>query len=394
MKKLTSIVALALLFAAGLRAQGQNPITASQVTTPIVNVSPASTVAQVTDYHGRPNVYGTTPYYYWFVSRTSSSVSTPAGPLIVNSPSSLSSLNSITITWTPLPSASGVTSYDVLRTSTTTVPSGACSCGLALATGLTQVTDTGAALSAYTVATTGLPIAISNQVIAGVQTLAQTYNGVTTPIGSGGSSPVSVANGGTGATGFTPNCLIQGNASSPLSCSSASDNGTTLSTTDTGGFNASNGPLTSGAPPAGANGSGGFACSEAPATGWTPTAGTDYLQCNSAAHAVQGSYNGDGPYTLPRVIASGSTAMGTSAISSGACATAVTVSAAGVATTDRIAVTPNADPTTVTGYAVSASGSLYIQAYPTSGNVNFKVCNPTSGSLTPAALTLNWAVTR
>lgn len=93
-------------------------------------------------------------------------------------------------------------------------------------------------------------------------------------------------------------------------------------------------------------------------------------------------------------IASGTSAMGTSAIASGACATVVTTAATGTATTDTIQYTPNADPTGVTGYAVSATGSLYIWAYPTANNVNFKVCNNTSGSLTPGALTLNWRVVR
>lgn len=93
-------------------------------------------------------------------------------------------------------------------------------------------------------------------------------------------------------------------------------------------------------------------------------------------------------------IANGTSAMGTGAISSGTCATVVTTTATGVAATDAIIVSPNADPTGVTGYAVSATGSLYIQSWPTSGNVNFKVCNNTAGSLTPAALTLNWRVVR
>lgn len=98
--------------------------------------------------------------------------------------------------------------------------------------------------------------------------------------------------------------------------------------------------------------------------------------------------------TMVQVVASGSNAMGTTLISSGACASAVTVAATNVATTDVIQATPSADPTGVTGYAVSATGSLYIQAYPTAGYVNFKVCNNTAGSLTPSALTLNWKVTR
>ncbi len=95
-----------------------------------------------------------------------------------------------------------------------------------------------------------------------------------------------------------------------------------------------------------------------------------------------------------QTIASGTATMGTSAITSGGCATVVTVTATGTATTDKIGVSPNVDPTGVTGYGPSASGSLYIQAWPTANAVNFKVCNNTGGSITPAALTLNWGVFR
>lgn len=95
-----------------------------------------------------------------------------------------------------------------------------------------------------------------------------------------------------------------------------------------------------------------------------------------------------------QTIASGTSAMGTSAISSGTCATVVTTSATGTAATDVIEMNPNTDPTAVTGYGPSASGSLYIWKWPTTNNVNFKVCNNTSGSITPSALTLNWRVVR
>jgi hypothetical protein len=43
---------------------------------------------------------------------------------------------------------------------------------------------------------------------------------------------------------------------------------------------------------------------------------------------------------------------------------------------------------------VSTSGALSIDAYPTSGYVNFNVCNWTAGSITPRALTLNWELLR
>jgi len=94
-------------------------------------------------------------------------------------------------------------------------------------------------------------------------------------------------------------------------------------------------------------------------------------------------------------VASGTASLGTSAISSGSCASVVTVSASGVATTDTIKFTPNADPTSVTGYGASSSGAvLSVYAYPTANNVNFKVCNSTGSSITPGSMTLNWEVTR
>ncbi len=100
-------------------------------------------------------------------------------------------------------------------------------------------------------------------------------------------------------------------------------------------------------------------------------------------------------YVDGHFIANGTAVLGTAAIASGACATVVTVTASGVATTDVVKVGFNGDPTAVTGYGASATGAvLSIYAYPTAGNVNVKVCNSTSASITPSAMTLNWKVTR
>lgn len=98
--------------------------------------------------------------------------------------------------------------------------------------------------------------------------------------------------------------------------------------------------------------------------------------------------------TITQTIASGTAALGTGAITSGTCATVVTTSATGVATTDVVRYGFNGDPTGVTGYAPSASGMLTIITYPTVNNVNVKVCNNTGSSITPGAVTLNWQVTR
>lgn len=95
-----------------------------------------------------------------------------------------------------------------------------------------------------------------------------------------------------------------------------------------------------------------------------------------------------------QTIASGATAMGTGAISSATCATVVTATATGTATTDVLTVSFNGDPTAVTGYVPSTNGILTIYPYPTSNTANFKVCNSTSASVTPGALTLNWRVVR
>lgn len=93
-------------------------------------------------------------------------------------------------------------------------------------------------------------------------------------------------------------------------------------------------------------------------------------------------------------IASGTSALGTGAITSATCATLVTTSAPGVVTTDVVMASFNANTDAVTGYVPLTSGMLTIKGYPTANNVNFSVCNNTSGSITPGAVTLNWRVER
>jgi hypothetical protein len=99
-------------------------------------------------------------------------------------------------------------------------------------------------------------------------------------------------------------------------------------------------------------------------------------------------------YVDQHFIASGSTALGTSSIASATCATTVTASATGTLTTDVVRAGFNSDPTATTGYVPSTSGMLTIIAYPTAGVVSFKVCNNTSASITPGAISVNWQVVR
>lgn len=98
--------------------------------------------------------------------------------------------------------------------------------------------------------------------------------------------------------------------------------------------------------------------------------------------------------TVVYKIANGTAALGTSVIASAACASATTVAASGVLATDVIQTSFNSDPTGVTGYVPLTAGMLTVIPYPTTNNVNFKVCNNTGASITPGAITLNWRVDR
>jgi hypothetical protein len=95
-----------------------------------------------------------------------------------------------------------------------------------------------------------------------------------------------------------------------------------------------------------------------------------------------------GSATVGQLVASGIATLGTSLISATSSASVVTVAASGVVSTDSIEHAFNAAPGA--GY----TSGLFVQAYVTSGNVNFLVTNPTAGNLTPAAATLNWRVLR
>jgi hypothetical protein len=115
---------------------------------------------------------------------------------------------------------------------------------------------------------------------------------------------------------------------------------------------------------------------------WQNTSGATLLQLSP------GGVLGDGgavPYA--KTIARGTATMTTTLIGAGACGTTVTVSAAGVATTDAINYSYNK--------AVGANpGVLILNVWPTANNVNFAYCNGTAAGVTPGAATLNWKVIR
>lgn len=101
------------------------------------------------------------------------------------------------------------------------------------------------------------------------------------------------------------------------------------------------------------------------------------------------------------LVCSGTIALPTSAVSSGgkygaSSSTPLQTACTGMLTTDRATLTFNADPTSTTGYAPSASGGLEIIAYPDAGGgeIDLYLINDTANSITPSAATLNYQVTR
>jgi parallel beta-helix repeat protein len=88
------------------------------------------------------------------------------------------------------------------------------------------------------------------------------------------------------------------------------------------------------------------------------------------------------------VIGSGSTALGTGALGTAGCETTITVAVKGVTTNSRITWQYATDPSGVAGYGSAPIDAIHIQAWPTSGNVNFKQCS--SVAVTPGAISILW----
>lgn len=113
--------------------------------------------------------------------------------------------------------------------------------------------------------------------------------------------------------------------------------------------------------------------------------GNDSFVFAAASQTLTNKSTSAGP--VAGTVASGTATMTTAAIAAGACGTTVTVSATGTQTTDAIAFSFNAS-------VGSNPGVLNVHSWPTANNVNFVYCNPTAGSVTPSAATLNWRVAR
>jgi hypothetical protein len=122
----------------------------------------------------------------------------------------------------------------------------------------------------------------------------------------------------------------------------------------------------------------------------TKVATTAYVDTGLATKQAAGTY-------ITR-IGKGATALNPGAITSATCATAVTVAVSGADPTspnyDRAVASFTGDVTSTTGFAPVTTGGVTIFMWVSAGNINFRECNPTSTSITPGSVTVNWGVER
>jgi len=215
------------------------------------------------------------------------------------------------------------------------------------------------------------------------------FNGVTAQFRSPSSTAVAFHVTHASVSGFIPSLVVTNfqYQNSPIVFPYPAINDTTSGAVDTNVFTDNQGVLVSYM-----GGQNAATSITFPETG-PPTGTKAFDVCRgTSSHTIMCSMSGLPAKALSQTIASGTSSMATGTIGAGRCVAPVTTAASGVATTDAISWSFNAAPGT--GYGSVTGSGLNIQPYVTSGNVNFVVCNPTAGSITPAAAILNWRVTR
>lgn len=140
-----------------------NPVITQQITMPLFTLNPAPATGATIAIGGNP---GPQTIYYWVSANYLVGKAALAGPFpILNAPNPLSASNFVTINPTV---PAGALTYDVLKTLTPTMPSGACACAVATAVAISAVTnDQSNSTSAYTVNPVniaGLNMTLQNEV--------------------------------------------------------------------------------------------------------------------------------------------------------------------------------------------------------------------------------------
>jgi hypothetical protein len=145
MKRLFHSLILVVLAGVGFAQNPAPPVTTSQLNIPFT--APVSVTAANVAVIGNP---GPQTYYYWIVANYLVGSTSPSGPfLAANAPTTLSGSNSVSIT----PNyPAGLSSVDLLRTTSPVAPTGNCNCAVSTAVTGGTILDVSNSLSSYTVA--------------------------------------------------------------------------------------------------------------------------------------------------------------------------------------------------------------------------------------------------
>lgn len=147
-----------------------------RVNTKEVHVVDAAPVTQVMNASIGTKVPGSRSLYYWVVSKDAAgNTSLPSGPFYTKyAPTIVSAANPISLTFQPI---KGIVSYDVLRTTNNTPPTGDCACAVASGIKSTSLIDKSENLNAYTVNDAGYEWVLMNERIDGTSTFVGRYAG-------------------------------------------------------------------------------------------------------------------------------------------------------------------------------------------------------------------------
>lgn len=191
MTNLTRNVIAGLLLAMACAAQSNSVVNQSNAQQPSI-----LTVTQV-------GVPGTTQYCYWVTANYAGGKSVPAGPICTYTANSTLSSSNYDVVAFSAPSSPlvSVSNYDVLRTTTTTPPTGTCNCAVATAQGSSPVNDQSNSLSGYTVASLAT---VTTDIVGDNETTAST---VSTRIRVNGTTQL-LLNGG-GVAQISPSSFTQ-----------------------------------------------------------------------------------------------------------------------------------------------------------------------------------------
>ena len=149
------VAAICLVLMGTAHAQAQPAITPNGIQFPLQNPTASVAAASVSPI-GNP---GMRTVYYFVVARGIFGAAQPAGPFPLRQAANLYGADKgANVNWAPVP---GVLTYDLLKSTSPALPSGACNCAVTGATGLTSpsFSDTTEATASYTVDTANAGVA-------------------------------------------------------------------------------------------------------------------------------------------------------------------------------------------------------------------------------------------